>query len=106
MAAGLLTGIAVSFGFATLPAFIVAGVPAHQSGIANGINSIARSLDSSLGSAVITAVLGVRLLTGRRTVRRRSARPPAHPSGTAFRPAFSYSGEHAYAPHPELVPRR
>lgn len=57
VAAGLLTGIAISFGFATLPAFIVAGVPVHQSGIANGINSIARSLGSSLGSAVITALL-------------------------------------------------
>jgi hypothetical protein len=64
VAAGLLTGIAVSFGFATLPAFIVAGVPVHQSGIANGINSIARSLGSSLGSAVITALLSARLLTG------------------------------------------
>ncbi|MEU9099565.1 MFS transporter [Streptomyces sp. NPDC048361] len=64
VAAGLLTGIAVSFGFATLPAFIAAGVPAHQSGIANGINSIARSLGSSLGSAVITALLSARLLTG------------------------------------------
>ncbi|MFE9413244.1 MFS transporter [Streptomyces sp. NPDC006704] len=64
VAAGLLTGVAVSFGFATLPAFIVAGVPAHQSGIANGINSIARSLGSSLGSAVITAILSAHLLTG------------------------------------------
>ncbi|MFF2436370.1 MFS transporter [Streptomyces sp. NPDC058107] len=64
VAAGLLTGIAISFGFATLPAFIVAGVPLHQSGIANGINSIARSLGSSLGSAVITALLSARLLTG------------------------------------------
>lgn len=60
--AGMLTGIAVSFGFATLPAFIVAGVPVHQSGIANGINSIARSVGSSLGSAVITALLATNLL--------------------------------------------
>lgn len=60
--AGILTGIAVSFGFATLPAFIVAGVPAHQSGIANGINSIARSVGSSLGSAVITTLLAANIL--------------------------------------------
>ncbi|MFD5441827.1 MFS transporter [Streptomyces tendae] len=61
-AAGVLTGIAVSFGFATLPAFIVDGVPSHQSGIANGINSIARSVGSSTGSAVITTLLASNLL--------------------------------------------
>ncbi|MBQ0984095.1 MFS transporter [Streptomyces sp. F63] len=54
---GVLTGIAVAFGFATLPAFIVAGVPAHQSGIAGGLNSISRSVGSSVASAVITALL-------------------------------------------------
>ncbi|NBM17379.1 MFS transporter [Streptomyces sp. GC420] len=62
--AGILTGIAVSFGFATLPAFIVAGVPVHQSGIANGINSIARSVGSSVGSAVITTLLTANTLPG------------------------------------------
>lgn len=99
VAAGLLTGIAVSFGFATLPAFIVAGVPVHQSGIANGINSIARSLGSSLGSAVITALLSARLLTGLPPVRPRcpprastrspspSAPPPSHWSPSSLSPA-------------------
>ncbi|MDQ1010943.1 MFS family permease [Streptomyces sp. V4I23] len=60
--AGILTGIAVSFGFAALPALIAAGVPAHQSGIANGINSIARSVGSSAGSAVITILLAANTL--------------------------------------------
>jgi MFS family permease len=62
--AGILTGIAVSFGFATLPAFIVAGVPAHQNGIANGINSIARSVGSAVASAVITTLLATHTLPG------------------------------------------
>jgi MFS family permease len=57
MIAATLTGAAVSSGFATLPAFIAAGVPAHQSGIANGLNSIARSTGSSVASAVIATLL-------------------------------------------------
>ncbi|MGW4164159.1 MFS transporter [Streptomyces sp. NPDC004788] len=64
IAAGMLTGLAVSFGLASLPAFIVAGVPVHQSGIANGINSIARSVGSAVGSAVITSLLTARLIKG------------------------------------------
>ncbi|MFE0100488.1 MFS transporter [Streptomyces sp. NPDC059009] len=64
IAAGMLTGVAVSFGLASLPAFIVAGVPVHQSGIANGINSIARSVGSSIGSAVITSLLTANLIKG------------------------------------------
>ncbi|MFC8828938.1 MFS transporter [Streptomyces sp. NPDC057137] len=57
IAAGLLTGIAVSCGFATLPIFIAAGVPALQNGIANGVNSIARSTGSSVASAVVITLL-------------------------------------------------
>ncbi|MGP3925945.1 MFS transporter [Streptomyces sp. 8N616] len=60
--AGILTGIAVSFGFAALPAIIAQGVPAHQSGIANSINSIARSVGSSAGSAVIATLLAANTL--------------------------------------------
>ncbi|MFJ9377279.1 MFS transporter [Streptomyces sp. NPDC101455] len=55
--AGLLTGIAVSCGFATLTTFIAAGVPALQNGIANGVNSIARSTGSSMASAVVITLL-------------------------------------------------
>jgi nitrate/nitrite transporter NarK len=35
----------------------MASVPHHQSGIANGINSISRSTGSAIGTAVITTVL-------------------------------------------------
>jgi hypothetical protein len=40
-----------------MPAVIMASVPHHQSGIANGINSISRSTGSAIGTAVITTVL-------------------------------------------------
>ncbi|WP_052269717.1 MFS transporter [Streptomyces sp. MUSC 125] len=55
--AGMVIGLAISFGYAAMPALIVAGVPAHQTGIANGINSISRSVGSAIASAVITSLL-------------------------------------------------
>ncbi|MCB5165777.1 MFS transporter [Streptomyces bambusae] len=55
--AGLVVGAAVSFGYAAMPAVIMASVPHHQSGIANGINSISRSTGSAIGSAVVTTIL-------------------------------------------------
>ncbi|MFC9793618.1 MFS transporter [Streptomyces sp. NPDC127584] len=55
--AGIVVGAAVSFGYAAMPAVIMASVPHHQSGIANGINSISRSTGSAIGSAVVTTIL-------------------------------------------------
>ncbi|MET7908399.1 MFS transporter [Streptomyces avermitilis] len=55
--AGMVIGLAISFGYASMPALIVASVPAHQTGIANGINSISRSVGSAVASAVITSLL-------------------------------------------------
>ncbi|MEU1308668.1 MFS transporter [Streptomyces cinnamoneus] len=57
IAAGVFVGAAISFGYAAMPAVIVASVPHHQTGIANGINSISRSTGSAIGSAMITTVL-------------------------------------------------
>ncbi|MFJ9340452.1 MFS transporter [Streptomyces sp. NPDC101733] len=55
--AGLVVGAAVSFGYAAMPAVIMSSVPPHQSGIANGINSISRSTGSAIGSAIVTTIL-------------------------------------------------
>ncbi|MEV7374144.1 MFS transporter [Streptomyces sp. NPDC090301] len=55
--AGIVVGAAVSFGYAAMPAVIMSSVPHHQSGIANGINSISRSTGSAIGSAVVTTIL-------------------------------------------------
>ncbi|MFF1506432.1 MFS transporter [Streptomyces sp. NPDC058326] len=60
--AGVVVGAAVSFGYAAMPAVIMASVPPHQSGIANGINSISRSTGSAIGSAVVTTILASRTL--------------------------------------------
>ncbi|MGW7097906.1 MFS transporter [Streptomyces sp. NPDC054838] len=55
--AGVIVGAAVSFGYAAMPAVIMSSVPHHQSGIANGINSISRSTGSAIGSAIVTTIL-------------------------------------------------
>ncbi|MET9725371.1 MFS transporter [Streptomyces zaomyceticus] len=60
--AGIVVGAAVSFGYAAMPAVIMASVPHHQSGIANGINSISRSTGSAIGSAVVTTILASQTL--------------------------------------------
>jgi MFS family permease len=53
----LAVNSAVSFGYAAMPALIVAEVPAADTGIANSVNSIARALGSSLASAVVVTLL-------------------------------------------------
>ncbi|WP_042390816.1 MFS transporter [Streptacidiphilus melanogenes] len=62
--AGLLTGTAIAFGYASMPALIAASVPLEQTGIANGINSISRSVGSSIASAVVTSLLASKLIHG------------------------------------------
>ncbi|WP_280328911.1 MFS transporter [Nocardia wallacei] len=59
---GVVVGVAISLAYAAMPALIAGAVPHHQSGIANGINSISRTVGSSLGSAVITTLLTAKLL--------------------------------------------
>ncbi|MDH6577251.1 MFS transporter [Kitasatospora sp. MAP5-34] len=61
--AGMLTGIAIAFGYAAMPALIAASVPLEQTGIANGINSISRSVGSSIASAVVTSLLASKTIT-------------------------------------------
>ncbi|MFE2432946.1 MFS transporter [Streptomyces sp. NPDC059373] len=80
--AGMLIGVAISFGYAAMPAVIMASVPHHQSGIANGINSISRSTGSAIGTAVITTVLASK------TVAHLPAGYPALPAESQFTLSF------------------
>ncbi|MCX4909964.1 hypothetical protein [Streptomyces sp. NBC_00878] len=57
----VLVGIAIAFGFATLPAILLSAVTRTQTGVANGINSVSRSV----GSAVASALLGTLLAAGK-----------------------------------------
>lgn len=77
---GVLVGVAISFGFATLPAVLLTAVPRTQTGVANGVNSVFRSI----GSSVASALLGALLATGA------AGRPGAAlPAPSRFTLAFS-----------------
>ncbi len=62
---GLLTQLAVTVAFAALPALVVQAVEPAETGVANGVNSITRSVGSALASAlIITVVAGSADATG------------------------------------------
>ncbi|MFF9896298.1 MFS transporter [Streptomyces longispororuber] len=83
--AGMVVGLAISFGYASMPALIVASVPAHQTGIANGINSISRSVGSAVASAMITSLLASKTIE-------LPAGLPALPAESQFTLSFAIAG--------------
>nr|WP_223184511.1 MFS transporter [Streptomyces sp. CBMA152] len=84
--AGMVIGVAISFGYAAMPALIVASVPHHQTGIANGINSISRSVGSAIASAVITSLLASK------TIQHLPPGIPALPQESQFTLSFALAG--------------
>lgn len=84
--AGLFVGAGISLGYAAMPAVVVGSVPPHQTGIANGINSIARSTGSAIGSAMITTVLASK------TAEHLPAGSPALPAESQFTLSFVLAG--------------
>ncbi|MBY8878605.1 MFS transporter [Actinacidiphila acidipaludis] len=83
---GALVGVAIAFGYAAMPAIIVGSVPHHQTGIANGINSISRSTGSAIGSAVVTTVLASK------TVPQLPPGVPALPAQSQYTLSFAIAG--------------
>ena len=55
---------AVTFGYAALPALLVEHVSPAETGIANSVNSIARSVGMSLGTAFVVTMLTRNLIGG------------------------------------------
>ncbi|MEU3778737.1 MFS transporter [Streptomyces sp. NPDC032472] len=88
--AGIVVGASVSFGYAAMPAVIMASVPPHQSGIANGINSISRSTGSAIGSAIVTTILASK------TIEHLPAGVPPLPAESGFTLTF-WIGAAAFA---------
>ncbi len=60
---GILVSIFVSLAYAALPALLVAEVRPDETGVANSINSIARTVGSSLSSALVTTLLATLVTT-------------------------------------------
>ncbi|MDH6121101.1 MFS transporter [Kitasatospora sp. GAS204B] len=55
--AAALFGLGVGMAYAAMPAFINGAVPAEQSGIANGMNAVLRTVGGAIGTAVLGATL-------------------------------------------------
>jgi EmrB/QacA subfamily drug resistance transporter len=52
-----VNGAGVGLAFAALPALIMGVVPLHQTGVANGLNALMRSVGTSLSSAAMALIL-------------------------------------------------
>ncbi|GAA2753059.1 MULTISPECIES: MFS transporter [Kitasatospora] len=50
-------GLGVGLAYAAMPAYINGAVPAEQSGIANGMNAVLRTVGGAIGTAVMGAIL-------------------------------------------------
>ncbi|TFV91944.1 MFS transporter [Blastococcus sp. CT_GayMR20] len=59
--AGLLTQLAVTVAYAALPATVVQAVDEDETGVANAVNSIARSVGQALGSTVAVTLIAASL---------------------------------------------
>jgi MFS family permease len=64
IAGAAIVNTAVMFGYAALPALLIANVAPAETGIANSVNSIARSVGMSLGTAFVVTMLTRNLLPG------------------------------------------
>ncbi|PVZ93644.1 MFS transporter [Amnibacterium flavum] len=53
----IVLGIGIGLGFAAMPALIMQAVPRSETGAANGLNALMRSLGTSIAAAAIGAVL-------------------------------------------------
>ncbi len=60
----MIVNTAVTFGYAALPALLIAHVEPADTGIANSVNSIARSVGMSLGTAFVVTMMTRNALPG------------------------------------------
>ena len=65
----LVMGIGIGFAFASMANLIVESVPARQTGVATGMNTIIRSTGGAIGSQVSAAIVTATLVAGRPTDR-------------------------------------
>ncbi|MFI6158214.1 MFS transporter [Kitasatospora sp. NPDC051170] len=55
--ASAIFGLGIGLAFSAMPAYINGAVPVEQSGIANGMNSVLRTVGGAIGTAVMAAIL-------------------------------------------------
>lgn len=59
----VVLGVGVGLGYAAMPALIMQAVPVHETGAANGLNALMRSLGTTLAAAVTGAILARSITT-------------------------------------------
>jgi predicted MFS family arabinose efflux permease len=59
--AGLLTQVAVTIAYAALPSLVVQAVREDETGVANAVNSISRSVGQALGSTLAVTLIAARI---------------------------------------------
>ena len=62
MVAMMVVGGGIGIAYAAMPALIMGAVPLHETGAANGLNSLMRALGTSLSSAAVSVVLAASTL--------------------------------------------
>lgn len=63
-AAMLVMGVGIGFAFASMANLIVESVPAHQTGVATGMNTIVRTIGGAIGSQVSAGIVTATLASG------------------------------------------
>ncbi len=58
IAASILANAYISLGYGALPALVVSEVDAGETGVATGMNAIARTIGSSIAAALVAVLLG------------------------------------------------
>lgn len=58
IAAGILVNAYISLGYGALPALVVSEVDGDETGVATGVNAIARTVGSSIAAAAVAVLLG------------------------------------------------
>jgi EmrB/QacA subfamily drug resistance transporter len=56
-AGGGVFGLGLGLAFASMASLIVQGVPAHQTGVASGMNTNIRTIGASIGTAVVSSII-------------------------------------------------
>jgi MFS family permease len=62
--ASALLGIGIGLSFAAMANLIVVAVPADQTGVATGMNTIMRTIGGALGSQIIASILTANVIAG------------------------------------------
>ena len=83
----LIANAAIAIAYAAMPALLVMNVAPHETGVANSINSIMRTVGGSIGSALVITILESQV-----TSHATAAGPVSLPSESAYLLTFGLGG--------------